>query len=390
MQIPRLLRGLWDRTNLANLTATGGFGFKDNTPDGWVDTSGPVWWVGSDHASAYRGGPPSGFSAVTKATSVIVNRITSGEWTADGGAPRWLSDPMLTRPDDRFPASPFPTRLRLPASLFWGQWIRSTLLWGMGWMLVQLDQQGQPYPGSMLLLAPDAVDASDGRQLRTSMGDRVVFDDDNQTTIEGGRWRLLEMRNPITPLDPATGTTPGVLQHHAAELGLLGAITDYAAGTFTGAGVPSGYLKASGPQMSQAQVDALKADWMAVHGSGRRSVAVLNATLDYQAIAASPVDLGLVQMKQLTLTDVAHAFGMPLSVLGAPTGDSLTYSNVLMDQQALWLALLPWVKAVEEPLSALLPAGRNVRITMPDIPGGGFSGAAVAGDAGRIPDLPEG
>lgn len=330
--------------------------------------------MGSDRAYLQPNDMSAGFSAITKATSIIVNRLAASPWSLTGRlpneAPRWLADPMLTRPDDRYGAGVWPMPLRLPAAYFWGQWIRSALLWGMGWLIFSEDQQDQPWPGSMFLLNPWAVDCSEWSGLRAitnTAGGRVQVGPDGRFTSENGtRWRLFELKNPILPIDTATGTTPGVLAYHAAELGLQAAITQYTAGIYSGGGVPSGYLKVNQTKIPQGAADDLKASWMTAHGAGQRSVAVLNSLTDYKAISVSPVDAALADMTKLSLVSVANAFGVPMWMLGAPSGDSRVYSNVQMETEALWThTLFPWARAIEDTLSALLPGDTQLTISMP-------------------------
>jgi phage portal protein BeeE len=245
----------------------------------------------------------------------------------------------------------------------------------MGWLMFVPDDNGTPQAGTLRLLHPAQVDCggdpwTDEEHTRRIGGDQwgrgVEVDRDGYFTTESTRFRLVELRNPTTPTDPLTGCTPGTLQYHAAELGLLPAITDYAAGTYTGSGVPSGYLKVEAPHITQQQADDLKSAWQSAHGTGRRSTAVLNATTTYQPIAASPVDTAVAEMKKLSLLDVANAYGVPPYLLGAPSGNSATYSNAGMEAAALWThTLYVWAAAVVDTLGALLPGGRTLTIDDP-------------------------
>lgn len=356
-------RALWDRTNHAN------GGFKDNTPGAWLDTNGPVWWVGSDSPRAMMpSGQTAGRSAITRATNLIVGRLGASSWTVASGTPRWVSDPMLCRPDERYPPAQWDAGERLPQSVFWGSWIRSALLSGMGWLVFTEDAVGQPNPGSLKVLDPWCVSPDPQHPQRRQIqwdgwSTPIPVDDENRFYWTGGRqWRLLELRNPTTPVDAYTGMTPGTLAWHAAELGLIDAQLAYAVGMYGGGGVPSGYLKMSAPQATQEQADALKEAWMTAHGGGTRQVAVLNATVDYQAIAVSPVDAAIAEMKKLSLTDVANAFGVPGYLIGAPVV-GMTYSNVQMELTSLYqFTLMPWAQHVQETLSALLPIGTDLDI----------------------------
>lgn len=342
------------RTNHANR------GFKDNTPGAWVDTNGPVWWYGSD--KAYLGSQPAGRTAITRATNLIVNRVSSVPWTTSAGtAPKWLIDPCRVRRDgDNYQAA---FHQRMPRSVFWGAWIRSALSYGMGYLLYRrADYDGTPVAGTLTVLDPLTVHFDDHNAARV-----IDFDWRRRVAVSGdgyagdGYW-MLELRNPTTPVDPSTGATPGTLAWHAAELGLIDDQLIYAAGMYGGSGVPSGYLKVNTPRFTQAAADKLLKAWNQAHGS-QRSTAILSSSTEYQPIAMSPVDTALADMKRLSLQDVANAYGVPGYMIGAP-GTSMTYSNVEMEKESFYeFTLMPWTVAVEETLSALLPGAAAVQIT---------------------------
>lgn len=360
--MPVVTRSQWARTN-----HVGNKGWKHNQPGAWVDTNGPVWWYGSDQ-QPHLGAIPAGYAAITRATSLICNRLASARWTVGQAVPRWVSDPMLMRPDERYPVPSFAAGLRVPRSVFWAQWIRSALSWGMGYLAFVEDDQGQPTPGSIYLLRPDHVTPAQDPGLRVigqGHAGHVTTNSAGRFALNGVQWRLLELRNPTTPLDPLTGMAVGTLEYHAAELGLLGDITTYADSTFS-SGVPSGYLKVERPHITQEQVDALRDQWHAAHGQGKRSTAILNATTSYQPISINPVDAALAEMKRLSLVDVANAYGVPGYLLHAPEGSSMTYSNTEQQMEALYeFTLRPWAVAIEETLSSLLPGTQALNIDAP-------------------------
>lgn len=376
------------RTNLANR------GFKDNTPGGWISTNGPVWWYGSDRA--YLVSEPAGRAAITRATNLIVNRIAAVPWSTSRGDALWLQDPCRCRDDGTGVQAPYP--LRQPRSVFWGSWIRSALSWGMGYLLYQLGSDGQPQAGTLRVVNPQNVDTNPAwpsgatRTITSGSGLASPVDDQGVVVLAGTRYLLVELRNPTTPVDPETGATPGTLAYHAAELGLIDDQLFYASAMYGGGGVPSGYLKVNTPGFTQAQADQLLSTWNTAHATGSRNTAVLSASTEYTAIAVSPVDAALADMKRLSLQDVANAFGIPGYMIGAP-GTSMTYSNVEMEKQGFYeFTLLPWAVAVEETLSALLPSDRRVEIT----PGGERTGdgalspAAVGADNQPGTDVPPG
>jgi HK97 family phage portal protein len=351
-----------------------------NSPDGWVvDQGGPVpwgaapagggfWWVGSTGP----GGPigPNGpfitsgeaLGVFTRAVSLIVDPLTTGDMRARRGmllepGPRWLTDPHLLRPDARVGDTVLPVARRRPQSLFWRDVLRTALLAGRAFLLFTVDAAGGPTGGSMHCLNPAYVSVNDDGSWRIGDGDdHVDTDEYGYFTLSGVVHRMVQIENPHTPV--------GVLGQHPEVFKLGAKISGYTASTFT-SGVPAGFLKVTGPNLTQAQADDLKAKWMAAHGSGSRSTAILNATTDYTPIQLSPVDSAVVEVTRTFIADVAFAFGMAPEVLGVSLGGSMTYSN-----QRDWFkahrdfTLSPWIAALSGALSALLPVGTTVDVNL--------------------------
>ena len=340
------------------------------------NASTAVWWVGD---SIERGDNPigphgpwatdgSGQPVVTRATSLLVDPLTTGEYRVrdvrDGPpgdvltTPSWLADPQLLRPDLRFGPSLVPAARRVPRSVFWRRWFVSALWWGSGFLWFHEDAAGQPLAGSLQIVHPGLVDVTDDMRWRIGADDGrgVEFDEDGRLRL-GDVWtRLVWLPNPLCE--------DGVFLTHPQTFALANTIGRYTSGVFA-SGVPAGFLKVTAPQLSQAQADQLKSAWMAAHGGDRRSIAVLNATTDFTPIALSPVDTALLDVSRFQLAQVAFAFGMAPEMLGMGMGDSLTYSNI-----AQWFevhrdfALSPWIAAGEGVLSALLPRGQVVEVNL--------------------------
>ena len=366
-------------------------------PDGWVrdqivpvgwfddvsdDGTPPKWWVGRS-LDAYRGpigphGPWSdtGWTAqpiVLHATSLVVDPLTSyrvvnpDKPTRRYPTPTWLRDPQLLRPDDR--VNPYPDQPymeRLPGPTFWRDWVVSALWWGWGFIYYHEDASGQPLAGTMRLLSPEHVTwHPDGYW---KIGD-LEFDDTGRYYWPAGRVaRLIHLRNPHTPL--------GVFWAFPEIFNLGRKLHRYTDSTF-GSGVPSGYLKVTNPApITQEQADELKARWMRAHGGDRKSIAVLNAHTDFQAIQYSPVDSALSDVKRLVTADVAYAFNLAPALLGTSVtagGGSMTYANL----EQWWemrrdVTLPPWLGAIEGTLSALLPGNQHVQIDLDEYTYGTF------------------
>jgi HK97 family phage portal protein len=351
-----------------------------NAPDGYPSSLAPTqpsWWWGSDvFARALE--PATALSAVSRATSLICNTIASLPWlvltggagpetsTATLPAPRWLYDPTLLRPDDRFGPSPLPAAHRYPRSVFWAEWIRSAILHGMGYLIFEQASDGSPVAGTLRVLNPLMVGPhvdEDGWVVRLigNGNERVQTSFDGTFALGSRSYRLVELNSPLSARDEY-GITKGVLATHAAEMGLAARAQRYADGMFS-TGVPAGILKTSVPNLKKEQADRLKEQWLEAHGGDRRSVGVLNATTDFTPLGLSPVDLALVEMRQMSLLDVANAFGVPVHMLGGNDGGSNTYSNAeSRNTDFRTFSLVPWATAVEEALTALLPTGVFVAV----------------------------
>ncbi len=363
------------RTN-ADLTVNSPAGWLAEGPTAWHMVGGDAaWWTGEANGWGVSPIGPNGpwpttgatMPVVTRATSLLVDPLTSGEFrTRKVGAfgemtaaPRWLTDPMLLRPDDRVGPSPISSPHRLPRSTFWRLFIAQAVWWGRVFLYFLEDATGQPVPGTMRIIPGDLVHP-DEQTGHWAIGDSYVFDADGRRN--GGR--LVALFNPHSDV--------GVFYQHPEVFSLGSSLATYAQGTFR-SGVPAGYLKVTQGGLTETQANALKAKWMAAHGGDEASIAVLNATTDFSPLSWSPVDAALAEVKRLNISDVAYAFGMAPETLGVTMGNSATYSNV-----AQWFeahrdfALSPWIAALEGVLSSLVPEGTRVEVnldayTQPDL-----------------------
>lgn len=381
----------------------GGPGSGVNTSDGpptafyWIgyDSGGGAWPIGPN-------GPfgPSSSAAVTRLTAIITDPLTAVPWKQVeqqfGGdiltTPRWMTDPMLLRPDDRFSVQVLPAVTRLPRTQFWASWVRSAVMFGIGYMLFLEDGTGQPEAGSMRVLNPQYVSpARDaGGTLVWAIGDgteTVYTDSDGYLAIGGLTWRLVALRDPHASIDPE-GRSPSVFERHPDVFGLTHSIDSYTSGVFK-SGVPAGYLKVQTPGLDQTAATELKKGWMNAHGGDRRSIAVLNATTDFTPISFNPVDAALIDSKRANMADLCMAFALdPAGALGISMGNSSTYSNVQQHFARLKTDLLPWIESVEQVVSSLLPQGRGMQmdfseLTRPD-PKEQYEALKVAVDAGLL------
>jgi HK97 family phage portal protein len=337
-----------------------------------------MWWWGSDQFARPLS-PAQGLSAVHRATALVTGTIGSLPWRCLSGGlsprtsstelptPRWISDPQLMRPDDRFSGAGIPAALKQTGSVFWSGWIRSALWKGMGYLLFEVStDSGEPIAGTLRVLNPDLVSAhvEDGIVVRRIGSERnggtIDTDPDGFMLIGGRLYKLLELSNPFTPADEY-GISKGVFEVCAAELGMAAQAVDYGSGMYR-SGIPSGYLKTTTPNFSKPQADALREQWLVNHGGDRRSIAVLNSTTDFVPITMSPVDMALVQMTQMSLVMISNMFCVPAWFLNYDGSSSNSYSNNQDRNGDLQRSLLPWAVAVEETLSSLLATQRWIEV----------------------------
>ncbi len=392
-------------------TRTDGSDLLVNDPDGWMSDGqhGPVWWVGSDQgggaypigprppggvvADGYGNGPSSYWSnqwagsmaCIVRATSLIVDPIADSPYRVQelgfAGAPlptpRWLTDPMLARPDARYTSDVAPATLKLTRSKFWRDLISSSLWWGLGAFIYQEQlEQGslEPLAGTMRLIHPQHLgtqrnDAGELVWALTSTDGQgpILFDRDGYLdlpTPSGSiRYRIAVLRNPLSTVDEE-GMSRGVFAMTPGAFRFGAELDSYASGQFR-SGVPNGVLQVTTPGLTSPEAQTLKASWMQAHGSNRRSIAVLNATTHFTPFNLSPVDAALADVKKLNIADVAFAFGMDPNMLGAGLQNSASYNNVRdYFRQHRDLTLGPWIAALQDLLTSLLPGTQGVKIDL--------------------------
>lgn len=391
-------RAAYARTN-GNLLINNPDGFpSDYPPVPWAggydgDGNPPIWWVGSDSAGGAEPIGPNGpwplgcapLPAVTRATALITGPLTAAPFELvdpsqpgrDLPEPRWMTDPMLLRPDSRIGPT-WPAVTRLARSNFWAEWVRSAIWWGEGPFVSVEDESGQPIAGTLRMLNPLVLGTkrtSAGRLVwcldETNNAPEIVFDEgprpgepgDGYAQVGPVRYKITVLRNPHSPVT-ADGRSLGVFAMNPAAFKLGRQIQAYTSGTFR-SGIPAGYLKVNSPDMSQEAANQLKRRWLAAHGGDRRSIAVLNAVTEFVPLNMSPVDSELAQVERLNIAEIAYAFGLDPNTLGVTMAQSMTYTNI----RDAWLnhrdfGLAPWIAAVQDTLTALTPNGQQVQVDL--------------------------
>ena len=306
--------------------------------------------------------------SVERALAVLRNPILTTPWhvTKSSGEelplPLWLRDPMLTG-GVTGPGGPVhPAARRLVGSRFWMTFLDHAILFGRGAFAFIENSQYEPVAGSFRLLNPFLVGQEDGRWVIDPYSDEPLETDFNgRFTMNGQTWRIVVMGG----LTPSEGPFPeGILFKHFETLRLGAAVSQYVLSQF-GSGIPSGYLKVSTPNATQATIDQIKSAWMEAHGTGKQSVAVLNSTVDYNPVSVKPVDAQAADQVHLSDKQVAHAFGLDAVWVGEGAS-GMVYNNTSDRRKDLIdITVRPWGQAFTETLSTLLPYGTTLQHQWP-------------------------
>ena len=209
------------------------------------------------------------------------------------------------------------------------------------------------------LLPPESVQV----ELR---GQRIVYTlDSAQGRTEHGPADVLHIKG--MSLDGVRGLSP-VTQCRVA-LGLSSSL-QASAKVFTEQGSrPSGILSVPTAR-DEGTVRWVSDVWGTSHGGAQNmhKVAVLSGDVKFTPIAFSASDSEFLQQRELSAREVARIFRIPAWAIDAPTGDSLTYGNVLEQNRAFVThSLRPWLIRLERAISGdadLCPGGTYVAFNL--------------------------
>jgi HK97 family phage portal protein len=255
------------------------------------------------------------------------------------------------RDGDPNPLPTLPPILRTPAagwSLpdFLYAALQSLLLRGNCYGLV-VDRAGAGLlPSQVELLAPDRVGVQ--------TNDRVIWRVDGQEVDPASIWHVKAYCAPGQVL----GLSP--IDHARQAVGLGLAAERYGARFFGDSAIPSGVLT-SDERITSEDASNLKERWNARH-QGRREIAVLGSGARFQAITIPPEQAQFLETTQANIRTICRYFGVQPELIGADSGNSLTYANV--EQRALdflTFGLRPWLVRLEVALSALLSSTTTVK-----------------------------
>ena len=124
-------------------------------------------------------------------------------------------------------------------------------------------------------------------------------------------------------------------------------------------GVPTGLLKVTNPDATVEDLRATKTGWM--NAQATRTVAVLNATTEFEALSWNPTEAQLIEARKFTIHEVGLIFGLPLKFLGVDSA-SMTYGNAETEAlDLLKFTVGPILVRFEQEFASALPRGTYVK-----------------------------
>jgi HK97 family phage portal protein len=287
--------------------------------------------------------------------AVPVNPTTAMQHSAVWACVNLIAGSISTLPlaayrrGDRDPLPDLPPLLRQPsATMNLPDWLyaalQSLLLRGNCYGEI-VDRAGAGLlPAQVELLNPDTVQV-------TTDDSRLVVRVNGAEVDPASIWHV----KAFTTAGSVVGLSPIAHAKQAVGLG-LGA-EKFAAEVFGTKGIPVGLLSTD-RDVDQEMADRWRARWR----QQDRGIAVLGGGARFQAVTLSPQETQFLEATQANVRTIARYFGVQPELVGADSGNSLTYANV--EQRALdflQFCLRPWLVRLETAISGLLSSTTTVK-----------------------------
>jgi HK97 family phage portal protein len=211
-------------------------------------------------------------------------------------------------------------------------------------------RDGYGYPTSVEWLPPDAMTVEDVQPWNPAKArfwyfGRPVNRDD-----------LLHLRAFALP-----GRTEAVspLRAFQALIESGHAALEYGNGWYRSGGFPPGTFQNTAYEVTAEQSNEIRRK--VVDSIRRHEPLVYGRDWEFKPITVPPNEAQFIEAQQLTATQIASVYGVMPRKAGGIHGDSMTYSNVAMDQlNEITETLDPWLVRFEYALSRCLPASQSV------------------------------
>jgi HK97 family phage portal protein len=213
---------------------------------------------------------------------------------------------------------------------------------------------GTGYPTSLELLDPSTVTwRSHSDEWEVTVNEKPM-----RRWPDGPLWHVPLFVYPGKPY----GLSP--IQNAKLSIGAGLSAERFGAQFFDSGGNPNALIY-SEQELSAEQAQGIKRAFTRAT-TNNREPAVLGAGLKYERIQIAPDESQFLETGRFTVEQVARMYGIPPELIGGTSsGSSVTYAN--REQRAAdWLTfgLMPYLVAIEEALSGLLPPGQRVKFNV--------------------------
>lgn len=279
--------------------------------------------------------------AVSRCRNLIVNTVASIPleiYSSNTGAelltPSWLKQ----------------LDIRAPRSVTMGWIVDSLFFYGVAYLRVEEIYQSDLRPSRFEWIQNDRVSV----KLKEFNSEVDYYMVNNERVPMEGLGSLITIQTPFQGLLLTSGRTI----QSAIDI-------EKAASIASQTPMPSGYIKNTGADLPDQQVQGLLAAWKQARQN--RSTAYLTQTLEFQTTSYSPKDMMYNEAAQFLATQIARACNVPAYMIDAEIFRSNTYQNVL-DGRKEFMAytLQPYISAIEDRFSLddLTPRGQTVRFSV--------------------------
>lgn len=305
-----------------------------------VDGLSPDWSTGE-----YRGA--MGVPGAWRGANLLADLLGSVPWhayRARAGRP-----PERLDPTPPLLAQPAPPDVRMTTFSSWGL----DLIWHGNAIGLIAGRNREGWPVSVLPVPADQVHVK-----RVDPWDGITLPVGSIAYRVGSRHYAAEdVIHVKGPCKPGALRGMGVLENHLSTTLSLAQEQARQARSLGTSGIPTGVLQVEegDEELTQADVDGIKAKWMAAQRD--RTVAVLNESTKFQPIAWDPSETQLLDARKFSVHEIALILGLDPSWLGV-AGSSRTYKN----EESVGLNLIKFslnghLARFEQTLSAHMPRG---------------------------------
>jgi len=226
-----------------------------------------------------------------------------------------------------------------------GQLMTHLCLWGNAFLAKYRDADGRIE--QLGLISPDRVAPAliGGQALFTitepSTGRQTVHDTGD----------IIHIRSSMS-LDGLTGLSP--IRQCRVALDLSSNLASHAAAFFHNGARPSGILSLPAGASSREAVEVVKATVEANHTGTRNAhrIMLMQGDVTFTPIAGPLDDLQFAEQRRLSTQEIARIFRVPPRLIGAPTGESMHYSNAESAQlEFVQHSLRPWLVLIEQAIT---------------------------------------